>query len=56
MRLLGFGVLLLAWSVLIIGGCMAVVEWRRDWLRAKWLRETRFIPLLEMQETFWKAK
>ncbi len=56
MRLLGFAVLLLAWVVLIVGGIMAVVEWRRDWLRAQWLKETRFIPLLNVQDTFWKAK
>ncbi len=56
MRLLGFAVLLLAWAVLIIGGLMAVVEWRRDRLRAKWLEEARYIPLLEVQETFRNAR
>ncbi len=56
MRLLGFAVLLLAWSVLIVGGIMALVKWQLDRLKAKWLEETRFIPLLDIQDTFWKAR
>lgn len=55
MRLLGFGVMLIAWAVIIIGGISAGIDFRRDYLRKKWLQETRFIPLLGIQETFRKA-
>lgn len=56
MRLLGFGVLLLAWSVIIIGGISAGIDFRRDYLRKKWLEETRFIPTLDLMGTFRKAR
>lgn len=56
MRLLGFGVLLLAWSVIIIGGISAMIDCRRDYLRNKWLEETRFIPLMGIMGTFRKAR
>lgn len=56
MRLLGFAVLLLAWAVILIGGCLAFVEWRRDSLLKQWWSETRFIPVLEFHGTFRKAR
>jgi len=54
-RLLGFGVLLIAWTVIIVGGISAGIDVFRDYYRKKWLEETRFIPLLGIQGTFRKA-
>lgn len=56
MRLLGFAVLLLAWVVIVVGGISAGLDFRRDYLRKKWLTETRFIPLTGIMGTFRKAR
>lgn len=56
MRLLGFAVLLLAWVVIVIGGLSAVIDFRLDRLRKKWLEETRFIPVMGIMGTFRKAR
>lgn len=56
MRLLGFAVILLAWVVIVIGGISAGIDFRRDYLRKKWLEETRFIPTMGLMGTFRKAR
>lgn len=56
MKLLGFALLVLMWTVLVIGTLNWLFDWMRDRRLAAYETGVKFVPTLLVQETLRKAR